>query len=167
MNTNIRAQIAAISGILLLASITVAPWMVESHWLKPQEVKWHAIIKHKNELVATMLALDKAAMAYQNMPEKKEANQSFQHNRESTSLDNIQSYVGSNPKYMVSNFKTSLAQDSKSGKISFTASFNDLGRLFTDVWNNYQFLALNSMIMKPNPNRSEEEIMVSASVALP
>jgi hypothetical protein len=167
MNTNIRAQIAAILGILLLASITVAPWMVESHWLKPREVKWKAIIKHKDALVATELALDKAAMAYQNIPEKKEANQSFQHNRESTSLDSIQSYVGSNPKYMVFNFKTSLAQDNKSGKISFTASYNALGQMLTDVWNNYQFLVLNSMIMKPNPNHPEEEVMVSASVTLP
>jgi hypothetical protein len=167
MNTNTRAQIAASLGIVVLAFITVAPWVAESHWLKPQEARWRAIIRHKDDLVIQMLALDKEVTSYQNIPEKKEANQSFRRNVDSSTLDGLQGFVSSNPKYQVFNFKTSQAADSKVVKVSLVTSYDQLGHLLTDMWNNYQFLELDSMIMKPNPNRPDDEVLASALVKLP
>jgi len=167
MNSNTRAQIAAILGILLLAAITIAPWMAASHWLKPQEVKWRAIISHKDELVAQMLSLDKEVSSYQNIPEKKEANLSFKKNMETTTLDSLQGFVNSSPKYQVFNFKTLQLPDSKEVKFSMVASYNSLGQLLTDMWNTFQFMELNSMIMQPSPNRPDDEAIISVSVRLP
>jgi hypothetical protein len=167
MNSNTRAQIAAILGILLLAVITVAPWLAASHWLKPQEVKWKAIITHKEELVTQMLALDREASSYQNIPEKKEANLTFRRNMETTTLDSLQGFVNSSPKYQVFNFKTIQIPDSKEVKFSMAASYNSLGQLLTDMWNNFQFMELNSMIIQPNPNRPDDEVITSVSVRLP
>ena len=167
MNTDTKAQIAASLGVVLLAFITVAPWVAESHWLKPQEARWRAIIRHKDDLVIQMLALDKEVISYQNIPEKKEANQSFRKNVDSTTLDGLQEFVSGNPKYQVFNFKTSQAAGSKEAKISLAASYDQLGHLLTDIWNNYQFLELDSMIMKPNPNRPDDGVLASALVNLP
>jgi ABC-type uncharacterized transport system YnjBCD permease subunit len=167
MNFNTRAQIAAILGILLLAAVTVAPWVAVSHWLKPQEAKWRSIITHKDDLVRQMLALDKEVSSYQNIPEKKEANITFQKNIAATTLDSLQGFVNSNPKYQVFNFKTIQVPDSKEVKFSLVASYNSLGQLLTDLWNTFQFMEINSMIMQPNPNKPDEEVITSVSIRLP
>jgi hypothetical protein len=75
--------------------------------------------------------------------------------------------VNSNPKYQVFNFKTIQAPDSKEVKFSMVASYNSLGQLLTEMWNTFQFMEVNSMIMQPNPNRPDEEVITSVSVRLP
>ena len=114
-----------------------------------------------------MLTLDREVASYSNMPEKKEANLAFKRNTETTTIDALQGFVNSSPKYQIFNFKTAQIPDSKDIRISLVASYNSLGMLLTDIWNTYQFMELNSMIMKPNPNRPDDEVIASISVKLP
>jgi Tfp pilus assembly protein PilO len=167
MSPNIKAQIAAIAGILILASITLTPWLAGSYWLTPQEVKWHATIKHKEDLVQQMLSLDREVSAYKNIPEKREVNHTFKKNMERTTVDALQAFVSSNPKYQISNFKISQVPDSKEIKVSLMGSYNALGQFTTDLWNTYQFMELTSLIIKPNQNHPEDEVVASFSVKLP
>ncbi|ODU25443.1 MAG: hypothetical protein ABS95_00050 [Verrucomicrobia bacterium SCN 57-15] len=161
----IRAQLAAAAAILFLALVAIAPWVAGSHILKPVSGKWGQIIKHKDELLAEKGGLESRLKEFQNMEEKKKANEIFQRNIEQTGLDSIQGLIN-NGKYSIYSFRT-VQLDSKETSFSFVAQYNTLGQLLTDLWNTFQFVELSSLVMKPSPNKPDEDVVATLTVRLP
>ena len=166
MSPILKSQISAIIGLILLATIAIAPWLAESYWLTPQTKKWADIINHKNQLVTQMMGIDKEVTQFNNIAEKQAANVAFRKNISSATIDGIQGFVNSNPKYQV-NFKIAQAPDTHDIRITVQANYNLFGALLSDLWNNYQFVEINSMVIKPSLTRSEEEVTATISVRLP
>lgn len=161
----LRAQLAAVAAILFLGLIATAPWAVGSHILKPLSGRWGHIIKHKDALLAEKAGLETKINEFQNMEEKKKANEMFQRNIDQTGLDSIQGLIN-NGKYSVYSFRT-VQLDSKETSFSFVAHYNTLGQLLTDLWNTFQFVELSSLVMKPSPNKPDEDVVATLTVRLP
>jgi len=161
----VRAQLAAVAAILFLAMVAVAPWVAGSHVLKPVSLKWNRIIKHKDELLAEKAGLEAKIKDFQNMEEKRKANELFQKNIEQSGLDSMQSFIN-NGKYPIYSFRT-LQLDSKETSFSFVAQYNTLGQLLTDLWNTFQFMEMSSLVMKPSPNKPDEDVVATLTVRLP
>jgi hypothetical protein len=47
------------------------------------------------------------------------------------------------------------------------AQYNTLGQLLTDLWNTFQFIELSSLVVKPSPNKPEEDVVATLTVRLP
>jgi hypothetical protein len=167
MNEGLKSQIAAIIGLILLAVIAVAPWEAETHWLTPLETQWQGVIKHKNDLIIQMSGIQKDISAFPNIPDKQNANQEFTKSISLTTPDELQGYVTSNPKYQVASFKAGVVPESHELRMSLVAKFNPFGQLMTDLWNNYEFMEITSMIVKPNPSRPDEEVSATIGIRLP
>jgi len=161
----IRAQLAAVAAILFLALVTIAPWVVGSHVLKPLSGKWGRIIGRKDELLAEKAGLESKLSEFQYMEEKKKANEIFQRNVDQTGLDSIQGLIN-NGKYSIYSFRT-VQLDSKETSFSFVTQYNTLGQLLTDLWNTFQFVELSSLVMKPSPNKPDEDVVATLTVRLP
>jgi len=161
----VRAQLAAVAAILFLAMVAVAPWVAGSHVLKPVSLKWNRIIKHKDELLAEKAGLEAKIKDFQNMEEKRKANELFQKNIEQSGLDSMQGFIN-NGKYPIYSFRT-LQLDSKETSFSFVAQYNTLGQLLTDLWNTFQFMEMSSLVMKPSPNKPDEDVVATLTVRLP
>jgi len=161
----IRAQLAAVAAILFLALVTIAPWVVGSHVLKPLSGKWGRIIGRKDELLAEKAGLESKLSEFQYMEEKKKANEIFQRNVDQTGLDSIQGLIN-NGKYSIYSFRT-VQLDSKETGFSFVTQYNTLGQLLTDLWNTFQFIELSSLVMKPSPNKPDEDVVATLTVRLP
>ena len=164
--SNWKAQAAAIIGILFLATLTVAPWVAGSHVLKPRAERWRQVIQRKDELLIQQSNLESEIQAYQNMAEKKEVNDRFQKNIEQTSIDALQGLIN-NGKYTIYNFKTTQLPDTKEVRFSFVAPYNTVGQMLTDLWNTFQFPEVNSLVVKPSPNKPDEEVVATLSVKMP
>lgn len=164
--SSLKAQAAAITGILFLAMLTVAPWVGGSHILKPRAEQWRQVIQRKDELLIQKSNLESEIQAYQNMTQKKEVNGRFQKNIEQTSIDALQGFIN-NGKYSIYNFKTTQLPDTKEVRFSFVAPYNTLGQMLTDLWNTFQFLEVGSLVMKPSPNKPDEDVVATLSVKLP
>lgn len=164
-STAIRTQLAAVAAILFLALVAIAPWVAGSHILKPLSGRWGQIIRHKDELLAEKADLEAKLREFQNMEEKKKANDIFQRNIEQTSLDSIQGLIN-NGKYSIYSFRT-VQLDSKEASFSFVAQYNTLGQLLTDLWNTFQFVELSSLVMKTSPNKPDEDVVATLTVRLP
>ncbi len=160
-----RTQLAAVAAVLFLAMVAIAPWVAGSHVLKPLSGRWGQIIHHKDELLAEKEGLEAKLREFQNMEEKKKANEIFQRNVEQTSLDSIQGLIN-NGKYSIYSFRT-VQLDSKETSFSFVAQYNTLGQLLTDLWNTFQFVELSSLVMKPSPNKPDEDVVATLTVRLP
>jgi hypothetical protein len=156
----VRAQLAAVAAILFLALVAVAPWVAGSHVLKPVSVKWNQIIKHKDGLL-----VEKAGLEARIREEKGKANELFQKNIDQSGLDSMQGFIN-NGKYPIYSFRT-FQLDSKETSFSFVAQYNTLGQLLTDLWNTFQFVELSSLVMKPSPNKPEEDVVATLTVRLP
>ena len=89
----LRAQIAAVAAIVFLALVAVAPWVAGSHVLKPVSVKWNQIIRHKDGLLAEKAGLEAKIKEFQNMEEKRKANEQFQKNINQSGLDSMQGLI--------------------------------------------------------------------------
>ena len=161
----LRAQLAAVAAILFLALVAVAPWVAGSHVLKPVSLRWHQVIKRKDGLLAEKAGLEARLKEFQNMEEKRKANDLFQKNIDQSGLDSIQGLIN-NGKYPIYSFRT-LQLDSKETSFSFVAQYNTLGQLLTDLWNTFQFVELSSLVMKPSPNKPEEDVVATLTVRLP
>ncbi len=161
----VRAQLAAVAAILFLAMVAVAPWVAGSHVLKPVSLKWNRIIKHKDELLAEKAGLEAKIKDFQNMEEKRKANELFQKNIEQSGLDSMQGFIN-NGKYPIYSFRT-LQLDSKETSFSFVAQYNTLGQLLSDLWNTFQFMEMSSLVMKPSPNKPDEDVVATLTVRLP
>jgi len=161
----VRAQLAAVAAILFLAMVAVAPWVAGSHVLKPVSLKWNRIIKHEDELLAEKAGLEAKIKDFQNMEEKRKANELFQKNIEQSGLDSMQGFIN-NGKYPIYSFRT-LQLDSKETSFSFVAQYNTLGQLLTDLWNTFQFIEMSSLVMKPSPNKPDEDVVATLTVRLP
>lgn len=161
----IRIQLAAVAAILFLALVAIAPWIAGSHVLKPLSGRWGQIIRHKDELLAEKAGLEAKLGEFQNMEEKKKANEIFQRNIEQTSLDSIQGLIN-NGKYSIYSFRT-VQLDSKETSFSFVAQYNTLGQLLTDLWNTFQFVELSSLVAKPSSNKPDEDVVATLTVRLP
>ena len=161
----VRAQLAAVAAILFLAMVAVAPWIAGSHVLKPVSLKWNRIIKHKDELLAEKAGLEAKIKDFQNMEEKRKANELFQKNIEQSGLDSMQGFIN-NGKYPIYSFRT-LQLDSKETSFSFVAQYNTLGQLLSDLWNTFQFMEMSSLVMKPSPNKPDEDVVATLTVRLP
>ena len=161
----LRAQLAAVAAILFLALVAVAPWVAGSHVLKPVSLRWHQVIKRKDDLLAEKTGLEAKLKEFQNMEEKRKANDLFQKNIDQSGLDSIQGLIN-NGKYPIYSFRT-LQLDSKETSFSFVAQYNTLGQLLTDLWNTFQFVELSSLVMKPSPNKPEEDVVATLTVRLP
>ena len=161
----IRAQLAAVAAILFLALVAVAPWVAGSHVLKPVSLKWNRIIEHKDQLLAERAGLEAKIKDFQNMEEKRKANDLFQKNIEQSGLDSMQGFIN-NGKYPIYSFRT-LQLDSKETSFSFVTQYNTLGQLLTDLWNTFQFIEMSSLAMKPSPNKPEEDVVATLTVRLP
>jgi hypothetical protein len=161
----LRAQLAAVAAILFLALVAVAPWVAGSHVLKPVAVKWNQIIRHKDGLLVEEAGLEAKIKEFQNMEEKRTANELFQKNINQSGLDSMQGFIN-NGKYPIYSFRT-LQLDSKETSFSFVAQYNTLGQLLTDLWNTFQFVELSSLVMKPSPNKPEEDVVATLTVRLP
>ena len=161
----LRAQLAAVAAIVFLALVAVAPWVAGSHVLKPVSVKWNQIIQHKDGLLAEKAGLEAKIKEFQNMEEKRKANELFQKNINQSGLDSMQGLIN-NGKYPIYSFRT-LQLDSKETSFSFVAQYNTLGQLLTDLWNTFQFIELSSLVVKPSPNKPEEDVVATLTVRLP
>ncbi len=161
----LRAQLAAVATILFLALVAVAPWVAGSHVLKPVSLRWHQVIKRKDGLLAEKAGLEAKLKEFQNMEEKRKANDLFQKNIDQSGLDSIQGLIN-NGKYPIYSFRT-LQLDSKETSFSFVAQYNTLGQLLTDLWNTFQFVELSSLVVKPSPNKPEEDVVATLTVRLP
>lgn len=161
----LRAQLAAVAAILILALTASIPWLAGSHVLKPCSAKWSQIIQRKDELLVERERLAAKIGEFQNMDEKKKANDLFQRSMDQTGLDSIQGLIN-NGKYSISNFRT-VSLDSKETSFSFVASYNTLGQLLTDLWNTFQFVELSSLAIKSSPNRPDEDVVATLTVRLP
>ena len=161
----VRAQLAAVAAILFLAMVAVAPWVAGSHVLKPVSLKWNRIIKHKDELLAEKAGLEAKIKDFQNMEEKRKANELFQKNIEQSGLDSMQGFIN-NGKYPIYSFRT-LQLDSKETSFSFVAQYNTLGQMLSDLWNTFQFMEMSSLVMKPSPNKPDEDVVATLTVRLP
>jgi hypothetical protein len=161
----LRAQLAAVAAILFLALVAVAPWVAGSHVLKPVSVKWNQIIRHKDGLLVEEAGLEAKIKEFQNMEEKRTANELFQKNINQSGLDSMQGFIN-NGKYPIYSFRT-LQLDSKETSFSFVAQYNTLGQMLTDLWNTFQFVELSSLVMKPSPNKPEEDVVATLTVRLP
>lgn len=161
----LRAQLAAVAAILFLALVAVAPWVAGSHVLKPVSLRWHQVIKRKDGLLAEKAGLEAKLKEFQNMEEKRKANELFQKNIDQSGLDSIQGLIN-NGKYPIYSFRT-LQLDSKETSFSFVTQYNTLGHLLTDLWNTFQFVELSSLVMKPSPNKPEEDVVATLTVRLP
>ena len=161
----VRAQLAAVAAILFLALVAVAPWVAGSHVLKPVSVKWNQIIKRKDGLLVEKAGLEARIKEFQNMEEKGKTNELFQKNIDQSGLDSMQGFIN-NGKYPIYSFRT-LQLDSKETSFSFVAQYNTLGQLLTDLWNTFQFVELSSLVMKPSPNKPEEDVVATLTVRLP
>ena len=161
----VRAQLAAVAAILFLAMVAVAPWVAGSHVLKPVSLKWNRIIRHKDELLAEKAGLEAKIKDFQNMEEKRKANELFQKNIEQSGLDSMQGFIN-NGKYPIYSFRT-LQLDSKETSFSFVAQYNTLGQLLSDLWNTFQFMEMSSLVMKPSPNKPDEDVVATLTVRLP
>ena len=161
----LRAQLAAVAAIVFLALVAVAPWVAGSHVLKPVSVKWTQIIRHKDGLLAEKAGLEAKIKEFQNMEEKRKANELFQKNINQSGLDSMQGLIN-NGKYPIYSFRT-LQLDSKETSFSFVAQYNTLGQLLTDLWNTFQFIELSSLVVKPSPNKPEEDVVATLTVRLP
>ena len=161
----LRAQIAAVAAIVFLALVAVAPWVAGSHVLKPVSAKWNQIIRHKDGLLAEKAGLEAKIKEFQNMEEKRKANELFQKNIDQSGLDSLQGLIN-NGKYPIYSFRT-LQLDSKETSFSFVAQYNTLGQLLTDLWNTFQFIELSSLVVKPSPNKPEEDVVATLTVRLP
>jgi hypothetical protein len=161
----LRAQLAAVAAILFLALVAVAPWVAGSHVLKPVSLRWHQVIKRKDGLLAEKTGLEAKLKEFQNMEEKRKANDLFQKNIDQSGLDSIQGLIN-NGKYPIYSFRT-LQLDSKETSFSFVTQYNTLGQLLTDLWNTFQFVELSSLVMKPSPNKPEEDVVATLTVRLP
>jgi len=161
----LRAQLAAVAAILFLALVAVAPWVAGSHVLKPVSVKWNQIIRRKDGLLVEEAGLEAKIKEFQNMEEKRKANELFQKNIDQSGLDSMQGLIN-NGKYPIYSFRT-LQLDSKETSFSFVAQYNTLGQLLTDLWNTFQFIELSSLVMKPSPNKPEEDVVATLTVRLP
>ena len=161
----IRIQLAAVAAILFLALVAIAPWIAGSHVLKPLSGRWGQIIRHKDELLAEKAGLEAKLRDFQNMEEKKKANEIFQRNIEQTSLDSVQGLIN-NGKYSIYSFRT-VQFDSKETSFSFVAQYNTLGQLLTELWNTFQFVELSSLVMKPSSNKPDEDAVATLTVRLP
>ena len=164
-STALRAQLAAVAAIVFLALVAVAPWVAGSHVLKPVSVKWNQIIRHKDGLLAEKVGLEAKIKEFQNMEEKRKANELFQKNINQSGLDSMQGLIN-NGKYPIYSFRT-LQLDSKETSFSFVAQYNTLGQLLTDLWNTFQFIELSSLVVKPSPNKPEEDVVATLTVRLP
>lgn len=164
-SNTIRTQLAAVAAVLFLAIVAIAPWVAGSHILKPLSGRWGQIIRHKDELLAEKAGLEAKLREFQNMEEKKKANDIFQRNIEQTSLDSIQGLIN-NGKYSIYSFRT-VQLDSKETSFSFVAQYNTLGQLLSDLWNTFQFVELSSLVMKPSPNKPDEDVVATLTVRLP
>ena len=161
----LRAQLAAVAAIVFLALVAVAPWVAGSHVLKPVSVKWNQIIRRKDGLLVEEAGLEAKIKEFQNMEEKRKANELFQKNIDQSGLDSMQGLIN-NGKYPIYSFRT-LQLDSKETSFSFVAQYNTLGQLLTDLWNTFQFVELSSLVMKPSPNKPEEDVVATLTVRLP
>jgi hypothetical protein len=164
--SSLKAQAAAITGVLFLATLTVAPWVAGSHILKPRAEQWRRVVQRKDELLVQKSNLESEIQAYQNMAEKKEVNDRFQKNIDQTSIDALQGFIN-NGKYSIYSFKTTQLPDTKEIRFSFVAPYNMLGQMLTDLWNTFQFVEVSSLIMKPSPNKPDEDIVATLSVKMP
>jgi hypothetical protein len=167
MNEGIKSQIAALLGLLLLATIAVAPWEAETHWLEPQKARWNAVIAHKNDLLIQQHNLRNEIDSFQYIPEKTAANQQFRKNMGSTTPDDIQGFITSSPKYQIFGFKATQIPETRELRISLVAKYNPLGQMLTDLWNNYEFMEITTMIVKPNPARPDDEVSATIGIRLP
>lgn len=166
MHTDLKIQAAAILGILLLALLSVAPWLVGSHVLRPKSETWSRIIARKDELLAQKARLEDELKAYQNMAAKKQVNADYRKNIEGTNLESLQGFMNSG-KYSIYSFKTIELPESNEVRFSFAGAYNALGQLLSELWNTFQFLEVSSLVMKPSPTKPDEDAVITLVVRLP
>lgn len=166
ISTNVKHQGAAILALGCLLIITLAPWVAVSHWLRPLEDVWKHEIKLKDDLLTSKNDVQFKTKAFVNIDEKQTANDTFIQTRSKATLDSIQGFINSG-KFQVQNFKNMQTADPKEMRFSIVSSYNGFGAVLTELWNNFQFLDLSSIVVKANPNKPDEEIVATISIKLP
>lgn len=164
--STLKNQAAAVVGIIILAVLAVAPWLVGSHILKPKATQWNEVIDGKNKLLQQKSQLEDELRAYQNMAEKKEVNERYRKNIEQTNLESLQGFINSG-KYSLYGFKTAQMPEIKGLRFSFSTPYNTLGQLLTEMWNTFQFVEIDSLVMKPSPNKPDEEVVITLVIRMP
>lgn len=165
-NESIRNQTAAIVGVIILATLAVAPWLIVSHILTPWGKEYNQIIQSKDDLLVKKSRLEDELKAYQNMAEKKEVNDRFHKNIEQTSIDALQVFF-KNGKHVISGFKTVQQPETKEIRFIFSAEYNTMGQIMSDLWNNFQFVEVSSLTMRPSPIKPEEDVIVTLVLRMP
>lgn len=166
ISTNFKHQVAAILALGCLLLLTLAPWVAVSHWLRPLEDNWKHEIKLKDDLLVTRNDAKLKVKAFVNIVEKKNANEKFIDTRSKATIDAMQGFVNSG-KFPIQNFKNMQTSDAKEMRFSIVSTYNGFGSVLTELWNTFQFLELNSIVVKANPNKPDEEIVATISVKLP